>query len=183
MVDLSPLAEEPVPAIALVVGGLLSIAIALYGQREDSYWDEVGTVFAFVLGAGMLVMAFIAGTEEAVGWFTLAIIIILALTLFLKPMREIPWSGVVGALVGGAAALIASYLLPSELFGVDEWVFLVVIFIIVGAIVHSLVHFLEDLFAIATMVLQWKPTMIIIGLLSLAEGALVLTDHSIGSFL
>lgn len=183
MVDLSPLAQEPVPAAALIIGGLLSIAVAVYGQREDSYLDEVGTVFAFLLGAAMLVMAYVVWAEDAAGWFTLVIIVVLALTLFLKPMREIRWSAVIGALVGGAAALVASVFLPSEVFGVDEWILLVVIFLIVGGIVHALFHFVEDLFAIATMVLQWKPTMVLIGLLALAEGVLVLMDGSIGSLL
>jgi len=37
--------------------------------------------------------------------------------------------------------------------------------------------------AIATMVLQLKPTMVIIDLLALTEGVLVFMDRSIGSFL
>ena len=37
--------------------------------------------------------------------FPLSLFVVLALTLFLKPMREIRWSAVIGALVGGAAVL------------------------------------------------------------------------------
>lgn len=182
MVDLAVLADEPIPALALIVGGALSIAIALYGHRDDSHWDEVGTFFAFILGAAMLVMAFFAGTEGTVDWLTLLLIIVLALTLFLKPMREIPWAGVLGAVVGAAAAGAASFVLPSQVFGVDEWIVLVVIFLIVGAIVHMLFHFLEDVLTIARMVLDWKPTMVIIGLVTIAEGTLILMGKSLLSF-
>ena len=182
MVDLSFLADDPVPAAALIVGGFLSMAVAVYGHRDDSYWDEVGTFFAFILGAAMIVMAIAVAMEETVNWLTLLIIVLLALTLFLKPMREIPWAGVLGALVGGAAAVAASFMLPSTVFGIDEWIILVAIFLIVGAIVHSLFHFLEDVLTIARMVLDWKPTMVIVGLVSVAEGALILLDRSILSF-
>jgi len=179
VVDLAFLAEDPVPELALVVGGLLSIAIALYGHREDSYWDEVGTFFAFILGVVMFLMTYVLAVESAVGWFTLVVIVILALTLFLKPLRGIPWAGVVGALVGGAAAAAASFVLPSEVFGIDEWIVLVVIFLIVGTIVHVVFHFLEDVLTIARMVLDWKPTMIIVGLVAIAEGVLLFLDSSI----
>lgn len=183
MVDVSFLAEDPLPAAALIVGGLLSIAVAAYGHRDDSHWDEVGTFFAFILGAAMIVMAVVVAMEKAVNWLTLVILILLALTLFLKPMREIPWAGVLGALIGAAAAIAASFVLPSTVFGIDEWIILVIIFLVVGAIVHGLFHFLEDVLTIATMVLDWKPTMVIVGLVSLAEGALLLMDRSILSFI
>ena len=176
------MADEPVPAAALIIGGLLSIAVAVYGHRDDSHWDEVGTFIGFVIGAAMFVVAFFAGTEDTVEWFTLVLIILLAATLFLKPMREIPWAGVLGVIVGAAAAVAASFMLPSTVFGIDEWIILVVIFFIVGVIVHTLLHFLEDVLTIATMVLDWKPTMIIIGLVAVAEGALLLMDRSLISF-
>jgi hypothetical protein len=179
VVDLAFLAEDPVPELALIVGGLLSIAIALYGQREDSYWDEVGTFFAFVLGGAMFLMTYVLAAEGAVGWFTLVVIVILALTLFLKPLREIPWAGVVGALVGGAAAAAASFVLPSQVFGIDEWIVLIVVFLVVGTIVHTIFHFLEDVLTIARMVLDWKPTMVIVGLVSIAEGVLLFMETSI----
>jgi hypothetical protein len=181
VVDLTVLAQEPYPAAALIVGGLLSVFIAIYGRRDDSYLDEVGTFFAFILGGVMLVMAYFVGTEEAAGWFTLVVMVVLALGLFLKPLKEIPWSALLGAIAGGAAALAASFILPAEVFGVQEWIVLVVIFVIVGGIVHVLFHFIEDLFTLATLVVSWKPTMIIVGLVAIVEGALILMDSSLAS--
>lgn len=183
MVDLAFLADEPLPAAALLVGGILSLFIAIYGRRDDSYLDEVGTFLAFVLGAVMLVMAYAVWAEEALGWFSLVLIIVLALTLFLKPLKEIPWSGLLGVVAGALAAYGASLVLPSELFGYDEWIFLVVIFFIVGAIVHAIFHFMEDMFTIATMVVGWKPTMILVGLVAVAEGVLILMDRSLSTLL
>lgn len=179
MVDLSLLANEPYPELALVVGGLLSVFVAIYGRRDDSHLDELGTFFAFILGIVMGVMAFFVAMEETVNWFTLAVIIILAVTLFLKPMKELPWAGVVGLIAGAAAAYGASLFLPSTVFGVDRWIVLVVIFFIVGAIVHVLVHFIEDVLTIARMVLDWRPVMVLVGLLAIAEGVMLFLDSSL----
>jgi hypothetical protein len=183
MVDLAFLADEPVPAAALVVGGLLSLFIAIYGRRDDSYLDEVGTFLAFLLGGAMLVMAYAVWAEDALGWFSLVLIIVLALTLFLKPLKEIPWSALLGVIAGGLAAFGASLLLPSEVLGVQEWIVLLIIFIVVGAIVHGIFHFLEDVLTIATLVVGWTPTMVLVGLVAVAEGVLLLMDRSISTLL
>lgn len=181
MVDLAFLADDPVPAAALIVGGFLSLFIAVYGRRDDSYLDEIGTFLAFVLGGAMLVMAYAVWSEDTLGWSSLALIIVLALTLFLKPLKEIPWSGLVGAIAGGLAAYGASLVLPSEVFGVQEWIVLLIVFFVVGAIVHAIFHFIEDMLTVATLVVGWTPTMVVVGLVAVAEGVLLLTGRSISS--
>lgn len=183
MVDLTVLAEDPYPALALIIGGVLSLFIAIYGRRDDSYLDEVGTFFAFILGIVMIVMAYFVGTEGSENWFTLVMIVVLAATLFLKPLKELPWAGLFGVIAGAVAAFVASLFLSSTVFGIDEWIVLIVIFLIVGAIVHGIFHFLEDALTIATMVVGWKPVMILVGLVTIVEGALVLMDKSMLSLL
>ena len=182
MVDLSVLANEPYPALALIVGGLLSIFVAIYGRRDDSHLDELGTLFAFVLGIVMGIMAYFVATEETVNWFTLVVIIVVAATLFLKPMKQLPWAGIVGIIAGSAAAYGAYLFLPETVFGVERWIVLVIIFFIVGAIVHVLFHFAEDVLTIARMVLDWKPVMVLVGLVAIVEGVLVYTGDSLMSF-
>lgn len=165
--------------MVLIVGGLLAIFVAAYGRRDDSHIDELGTFFAFILGAGMLAMAAIVAMEGSLGWFSLLVIILLAVTLFLKPMKEIPWAGIVGMIAGAVAVFFADSFLSETVFGVDKWIVLVVIFIVVGAIVHMLFHFIEDVLTIARMVLDWGPVMILVGLVAIAEGVLILMDRSI----
>jgi len=180
--DLSLLANDPYPALALIVGGLLSVFVAIYGRRDDSHLDELGTFFAFVLGIVMGIMAFFVATEETVNWFTLSVMIVLAVTLFLKPMKELPWAGIVGLVAGAAAVYGASLFLPATVFGVEQWIILVVIFFIVGTIVHVLFHFMEDVLTIARMVLDWKPVMVLVGLVAIAEGVMLYLDSSLISF-
>jgi hypothetical protein len=184
VVDLSFLASDPYPQTSLVVGGLLAVFLAVYGRRDDSHIDELGTVIAFVLGIGMLVMAVVILLEEALGWFSVITMVLLASCLFLRPLKDIPWAGIFGLLAGAGAAYLASTLIQGELFGIEEWMVLVGVFFVVGAIVHIMTHFLEDLLAISTMVLSWKVSMVIVGLVAIAEGIfLFLEDESIISLL
>jgi len=183
VVDLSLLANEPYPAAALIVGGLLSLFVALYGRRDDSHIDELGTFFAFILGIFMGVMAFFAGLEGTLGWFSLTLLIVVAVTLFLKPLKKLPWAGIVGLGAGAVAVYFASRFLPDTVFGLERWIVLVIVFFVVGGIVHFLFHFAEDVLTIARMVLDWRPVMVIVGLVAIIEGALLLlADKSLISF-
>ncbi len=179
MVDLSIIASEPYPSIALIVGGLLSIFVALYGRRDDSHIDELGTFFAFIVGVVMGVMAFFIALDGTLHWFSLVVFIVLAVTLFLKPLKQLPWAGLVGLAAGAIAVFIASSFITGPVFGVERWIVLVVIFFIVGVIVHMLFHFVEDVLTIARMVLDWKPVMILVGLIAIVEGVLLLMHKSL----
>jgi hypothetical protein len=182
--DISSLAADPYPAASLIVGGLLALFLAVYGRRDDSHVDEVGTALAFMLGIFMLVMALVVIVEEALGWFSLSVLVLLAACLFLKPLKEIPWSGVFGVAAGAAAAYFASTVIKGEVLGLEEWMVLMVVFFVVGAIVHLLTHFIEDVLAISTMVLSWKASMIVVGIVAIAEGTVLLLDKgSLLSFL
>ncbi len=181
MVDLSVIASEPYPSLALIIGGLLSISVALYGRRDDSHLDELGTFFAFIVGVAMGIMAFFIAIDGTLHWFSLAVIIILAVTLFLKPLKQLPWAGLVGLAAGALAVFFASSFITGPVFGVERWIVLVVIFFVVGVIVHMLFHFVEDVLTIARMVLDWKPVMVLVGLIAIAEGVLLLMHKSLYS--
>jgi len=179
VVDISVLADDPYPALALVLGGLLAVFVAAYGKRDDSHLDELGTYVGFIVGAVMFVMAFFVAMEKTVNWLTLTVMIFLAVTLFLKPLKEIPWTGVAGLVAGAAAVYAASLYLPATVFGVKEWIILVVIFFIVGGIVHFLFRFIGDLLKVASMVLDWRPVMVLVGLVAVVEGVLLFLNSSL----
>lgn len=184
MVDFSFLTPEPYPAVSLFIGGLLALFLAFYGRRDDSHIDEIGTVLAFVLGGFMLVMAVAVMLEGTLGWLSLVILLLLAACLFLKPFKTIPWSGVFGMAAGAAAAYLASTVIQGELFGLEEWKVLAIVFFVVGAVVHLLTHFVGAMLALSTMVLSWKASIVIVGLVAILEGIfLLLEGESLLSFL
>jgi hypothetical protein len=176
MVDFSVVGGDPYPAIALIVGGVMAIFVAVYGRREDSFIDEIGTILAFIIGIGVAVVCVAAVLWGSSEQFTLAVMALLALCLFLRPLKGIPWSGVFGLLAGVAAAYVASVLLPSEVLGVEEWKVLLLIFFVVGGIVHFLTRFLEDVMAISSTVASWGVTMVLIGLVAVVEGVVILLE-------
>ena len=176
MVDLSFLAADSYPELSLVIGGVLAVFVAIYGRRDDSYIDEVGTFFAFILGIFLVVMAIVVLMEEALGWFSVVVMLLLAACLFLKPLKQVPWAGVFGIVAGAVAAYLASTVIQGELFGVEEWKVLVAVFFVVGAVVHLMTHFIEDVLTISTMVLSWKLSMVIVGALAIVEGILLFVE-------
>lgn len=175
----SNLADDPFPELVLVVGGILSVFIAVYGKRDDSHLDELGTIFGFILGAVIGIMAVLVVIEESVNWFTLTVMVLLAVTLFLKPMKDIPWAGIAGLIAGAAAAYGVSLLLHDRVSGTGLWVALAVTFLIVGTIVHVGFKFIEDLLKITRMILDWKPVMVVVGIVAVVEGLLILAGGSL----
>ncbi len=158
--------------------------MAIYGRRDDSYVDELGTAMAFILGAFMLVMTVAVMLEGVLGWLSIVILLLLAVCLFLKPLKTIPWSGVFGTAAGAAAAYLVSTVVQGELLGLEEWKVLVLVFFAVGTAVYLLSHFVGGLLALSTMVLSWRASVVIVGLLAVVEGALLLLeDESLLSIL
>ena len=184
MVDLSTLAAEPYPGASMVVGGIVAIIVAAYGRRDDSYADEIGTVIAFILGIAISVVAFAVVIEDSMGGFSVAVLVLLALCLFMKPLKGIPWAVVFGLIAGTAAATAASFMLPSEVLGTEEWKILLAVFLIVGGIVWFSTRIIEGLLSISSTVANWKISIMIIGGLAIAEGsALLLAGASLTSYL
>ncbi len=180
MVDLSVLVGDPIPAVTLVVGGILAAFAAVYGKHDDSYLDELATYVGFVLGIVMMVMAVLVAIAETVTWFSLVVMLLLAVTLFLKPLKDIPWAGIAGIIAGSLAAYGASVFLPlSIVSGENRWIALAVVFLIVGVIVHVIFGFLEDILKIARMILAWRPITLIVGVLALIQGVLMLLGSSL----
>lgn len=184
MVDISFLAETPYPEGSLVIGGLIALALAIYGKRDDSVLDEIGTFVAFALGVGMLVICAAVVVEDAFEMFSVSVMLLLAICLFMRPLRGISWSSLLGLIVASAVTYAASLLLPSDIFGVEEWKVLVAIFLIVGTTIYLATRFFEVLVKLSTAVLSWRASISLIGALALAEGlCLVIEGESLISLI
>jgi len=178
------LADQSVAVTSLIVGGVLSILLAIYGRRDDSHLDELGTFFAFVIGIGMLAIAVTAISQETLGWPSVVLMVLLASGLFLKPLKGIPLAAIAGVVCASAAAVAGWLFLPDTVLGYEKWVLVVMIFFVVGAFVHITLYFAASALLIPAKVISWKPVMIVLALLSIVEGAaIILLDNSLFSFL
>lgn len=182
--DLSMLADQSVAVTSLIVGGGLSILLAIYGRRDDSYWDEIGTFFAFVIGIAMLAIAVASISQKTLGWFSIVLMILLASGLFLKPLKDIPLAAIAGVVCASAVAIACWFFLPDTVLGYEKWLVVTVLFFVVGAFVHITLHLAGSALLMSAKVVSWKPVMILVALLSVAEGAAIaLLDESLFSLL
>jgi hypothetical protein len=161
-------------ALALVLGGLLAIFTAFYGKKERSYLDELLMIVGFFFGAFLVFMGLeaFASNPKPIAAVAIAILLALGLTMFLKPLRKLPFA-VIGALIGGG--VVAFFLIKVNLG--STWV--LVITLVVMAIIWIILRVLAVGIRIAEWILSARPIMFIVGIIGVIEGALLWMGSSL----
>lgn len=169
--------------LGLVAGGLLAIASAWYGRKESSSWDEVMLFLGFIVGIVMIAIGILAWMDGGYDTSTIFILVLLGASLFLKAIKGIKLAAVL-ALIAGVAVGYGLYWLSKafELDFISTTVILVVAFIVMLAI-YIMFKFVEDLMDFGGMVLGFRPLQFIMGIVALAEAALVLAGYSVWYFI
>ena len=113
------------------------------------------------------------------------LLIVTGLGLVLKPLSKIPFSALLGLVVGllCVGLLYLYFPLPATVFGVSSlWIYLAVFFI-PALVVFLIFRFVEDLVKLFGMVLGSWPVMTVLGFLCIAQGVLLLLNQSLLSLL
>ena len=142
--DLSMLADQSVAVTSLIVGGVLSILLAIYGRRDDSYWDEIGTFFAFVIG---LVIAVVVGLLAAFGVMDIGNNVIIIIMLIL---------GILIGILNITKEEMIPMLLATIALIVVGGVFAPLKLALVGTILDNIVSLLATLMAPAAVIVAVK---------------------------
>lgn len=161
-------------ALALVLAGLLAVFTAFYGKKEKSYLDEMLMIVGFFVGAFLVFMgiqAFVLNPRP-IGAAAIAITLALGLSMFLKPLRKIPFSVIIALVLGG---VVAYFLIKLDL-GVT---YVLVITLVVMAIVWIILKFLGVGVRAAEWILSARPIMFIVGIIGLIEGVLIWTGNTL----
>ncbi|MFW9940987.1 MAG: hypothetical protein ACFFFT_08095 [Candidatus Thorarchaeota archaeon] len=114
-------------------------------------------------------------TENAANHFTCIFLIIIGITMFMKPISDLPLSSIIGLLAGTATVIAIAILVPDsavELIGDvinPKWL-LVIIFIIVTAVVALTVKFYIGVLKSISKFLSWPPIAFIIMIFCLVQG-------------
>ncbi len=155
-------------ALALVLGGVLAIFTALYGKKEKSLLDEMLMIIGFFFGAFLVFLGVqaVLMTPRPIALAGIAITLALGLSMFLKPLRKIPFSMIISLISGG---VVAYFLIKLNLSA--TWV--LVIALVVMAIVWITLKFLGIGARIAGWILSARPIMLIVGVIGLIEGVLL----------
>jgi hypothetical protein len=130
-------------------------------------------VVGFFLGILALVLAYTLFSSGHYDLFTLAILGVAGLMLFLRPVRGVRWA----ALVALVAGLLASYY-AYDAFKATTTV-LVVVFIAATLLLYLLFKFAEDLLGAIGGILSFPPIAVIIGVICIVQAILIMMGMSL----
>lgn len=178
----------------LIVGGVVAISwfieklvrpVPVVG-KPASILIKIVSFFGFFVGMLLIVTAGVTwSTQAQVDPYTLYLLIIAGLALFLRPIKDIPWAALLGLIIGGLAVGIVYFFfpLPETIFGLaSTWIYLA-IFLIPAVIIYMVFKFIEDLLKLIGMILGSKPVTFILGLVCIAQGVLLLLNMDLFSIL
>ncbi|MFX1504131.1 MAG: hypothetical protein ACFFDH_24435 [Promethearchaeota archaeon] len=114
-------------------------------------------------------------TEDAANHFTSIFLIVIGLTIFFKPISDLPLSSIIGLLAGTATIFIIALLIPDSAVDLIAGVInpkyiLVVIFIIVTVIVGLMAKFSIGTLQKVSKFLSWPPIALIIMIFCFIQG-------------
>jgi len=165
---------ENLPIVLLAVG-FTSLAPLFRGRLKPI--SRVLVAVGFLVGILALVLAYQLFSSGKYDLFTLVILIIAGLMLFLRPIRNVRWAALVAFVVG----LLASYYAYNA-FQVSTTV-LIIVFVAATLLLYLLFKFAEDLLGIIGGILSFPPIAIIIGVACIAQAILILLGQSLAGFI
>ncbi len=180
---LEELASSPVPEASMAIGGFLAILIAIMGEKEDSWLDELAVFLAFFIGLFMAGMAIILYLNDYGTTSTILVLGVLGFALFSRTFKEVKWAIIISLIVGGLAAY-GMYLAATQ-FGLgflSTTVILVMAFIIF-VIVFVILKAVEATISFLGSVVSFRPLLFIGGALALLEAVLVFAATSLSAIL
>jgi hypothetical protein len=178
----------------LILGGVVAISwfieklvrpVPVVG-KPIGILTKIVSFFGFFVGILLILTAGVAwSTQAQVDTYTIYLLIIAGLALFLRPIKDIPWAALLGLIVGGLAVGIVYFFfpLPETIVGIASiWIYLV-IFFIPAVIIFMIFKFIEDLLKFIGIILGSKPVTFIIGLVCIAQGVLLLLNMDLFAIL
>ncbi len=161
------IAGYPLPSAVLIISSFFSFLWAITRSDENKKGEKViEMIFQFIgfsWGVTTLVWGvYTLGSESYPRWVAW-ILIVVGLSLFLKPIKNIPWASLVSLLAASSlTALLAYNMSPISFFGFDlRWLLAIVFFSLLFTL-YIILKFLEDLFKVVGIVLSSDPVSLII---------------------
>ncbi len=114
-------------------------------------------------------------TADEANHFTSIFLIIIGMTMFFKPISDLPLSSIIGCIVGAATAIVIALIVPDSVvqliggFINPKWI-LVIIFIIVAVVVGLTAKFYLGTLQKMSKFLSWPPIAFIIVIFCFVQG-------------
>jgi len=183
--DLSVLAS--LAPYILIFGGVVAVSKLLSFFIKGSAGNVLKALgyFGIFVGALLLATGVVVLIDQTSNIEVWGLLVVTGLGLVLKPLSKIPFSALLGLVLGLVCVglLYLYFPLPATVFGISSlWIYLAVFFV-PALIVFLIFKFVEDLVKLFGMVLGSWPVMTILGFLCVAQGVLLLLNQSLLLFL
>jgi hypothetical protein len=159
---------------ALIVGGLIAVLAGIIGRNKKSIIDEVIMFFGFFVGIVLLVIgvATINNSTYPTNGVATALLIIMGVAMFFRPLKKVPFAGIIG-FVGGLLVAITLYNMHTDT------IWIIIAFVIVFVILWFIFKIIFGVVKIASAILTFRPVLIILGVLCIIEGVLLMTGSTL----
>lgn len=175
--------SESATSIALLVSGIVAVAIAVIGKDRKTYRDEALTIIGFILGAVMIFLAVMIYYDDGFNRSsTFLICLLLGIGLFFRVFRKIRWSSIISFSTGIIFGIILYLFSKSyDLRFVTPGLLLAVVFIVI-LVLYFMLRVLEAWFDFLGGIISFRPILFVLGLVAIVEGILILVDSPIYTF-
>ncbi|TRO51658.1 hypothetical protein E2P61_05745 [Candidatus Bathyarchaeota archaeon] len=170
----------------LIFGGIVAVSKLLSFFTKGSTGNllrGLGYLGIFV-GALLLATGVVVLLEHTSRIEVWSLLVVTGLGLVLKPLSKVPFSALLGLVVGlmCVGLLYLYFPLPATLLGFSSlWIYLAV-FLVPALIVFLIFRFVEDLVKLFGLIVGSWPVLAGLGFLCIAQGILLLLDMSLLSF-
>ncbi|MHA1859641.1 MAG: hypothetical protein ACTSVF_00895 [Candidatus Asgardarchaeia archaeon] len=185
-------------AIILIISGLsvagwffesISEAVPIFGKIISPIIKLIAAL-GFIMGIICIITGYYDYVLSSYDRFTIGVLGVVAFTLTVAPIVEIPIESLLALGGGGALALAASTFVPDDIWtfltgtiGISMNWMLVIIFLIGAAIIYSLTKMITDLLRIFSKIVRSKPVSFIVGVVAITQGILLLMGLSLTFYL
>ena len=164
---------QNLPFVLLVVG-FVCLAPLFRGSFKPI--SRVLVIVGFFLGIFALMLVYEVFSSGHYDAFSLGVLGVAGLMLFLRPVRNVRWA----ALVGLAVGLLASYYAYSVVHVTTT--VLIIVFVAATLLLYLLLKFAEDLLGIIGGILSFPPFAIIIAVVCILQAILILMGTSLMAY-
>ena len=161
-----------VPEILMIVAGLMALLIVFaYRKDDESTTYKFTVLLGFILG--IVVMAVAVTRISSWTTFDACLVLIAGFTLFIRPLTKVDFVLLFAILVMGVVYIWLGTL-TGDFAGLASGWPRIIIAVVAGSFVYMVFHFAEKILQFVGTILNCWPILFIMGLICLAEGALML---------
>jgi hypothetical protein len=167
----------------LIFGGVVAVSKLLSFFIKGSAGKVLKGLgyLGILVGALLLATGVVVLLDQAWSIEVWVLLVVTGLGLVLKPLSKVPFSALLGLVVGLVCAglLYLYFPLPATVFGVSSlWIYLAVFFV-PALMIFLIFKFVEDLTKLFGMVVGSWPVLTVLGFLCIAQGILLLLNQSL----